>query len=239
MRRSRLSKNFEKKSKKTLYLSILGILIILFLLFRFGLDALVGFTGLISGSKGSQNTTNNNQINFIAPPILNPIISATNSAQITISGSSTKDQTIDLYINNLQVDQTQPDKNGVFVFNETLKSGDNQIKTKTEDNGKQSDFSNVFDVVFKNSSPTLDVSSPSDGQTYNKNQIGTGNTIIVAGKTDQGVSVTVNGFWAVVDDSNNFSYTLPLQNGDNQIKIIATDQAGNKIEKDLKVNYSQ
>jgi outer membrane lipopolysaccharide assembly protein LptE/RlpB len=49
----------------------------------------------------------------------------------------------------------------------------------------------------------------------------------------------VNGFWAVVDDNNNFSYTLPLQSGDNQIKIVAIDQAGNKAEKDLKVNFSQ
>jgi bacillopeptidase F len=85
----------------------------------------------------------------------------------------------------------------------------------------------------------LDVSSPSDGQGFNKNQVNTGNTINVAGKTDQGVSVTVNGFWAVVDDNNNFSYTLPLQNGDNQIKIVAVDLAGNKTEKDLKVNFSQ
>ena len=97
----------------------------------------------------------------------------------------------------------------------------------------------MFDVVLKNSAPTLDISTPSDGQRFDKNSIGSGNSISVSGKTDQGVSVTVNGFWAVVDDSNNFSYTLPLQNGDNQIKIIAIDQAGNKTEKDIKVNYSQ
>jgi bacillopeptidase F len=156
-----------------------------------------------------------------------------------ISGNASKDQTIDLYINNIQVDQIQTDKNGIFVFAETLKNGDNQIKTKAENNGKQSDFSNTFDVVLKNSPPSLDVSSPSDGQKFDKNSIGSGNSINVAGKTDSGVNVTVNGFWAVVDDSNNFSYTLPLQNGDNQIKIVATDQAGNGTEKDLKVNFSQ
>ena len=179
------------------------------------------------------------ETNYVAPPILNPLVSATNSAQIIISGKAFKDQTINLYINNSQTDQIQTDKNGVFVFTETLKSGDNQIKAKAENNGKQSDFSNVFDVVLKNSAPTLDISTPSDGQRFDKNSIGSGNSISVSGKTDQGVSVTVNGFWAVVDDSNNFSYTLPLQNGDNQIKIIAIDQAGNKTEKDIKVNYSQ
>jgi len=240
MRRSRLNKNFEKKSRRTIILSIIGIIIILFLLFRFGIDILVNFSTFISGSKNSQNLPgNSNQINYIAPPILNPLVSATNSAQIVISGNASKNQTVDLFINNIQVDQVQANKNGVFVFTETLKNGDNQIETKTENNGKQSDFSNVSNVVYKNSPPTLDVSSPSDGQSFNKNQIGTGNTIDVTGKTDPGVSVTVNGFWAVVDDSNNFSYNLTLQNGDNQLKIVAIDQAGNKAEKDLKVNYSQ
>lgn len=240
MRRSRLSKNFEKKSRRTIILSIVGIIIVLFLLFRFGIDMLVNFSTFISGSNNSQNSQgNSNQINYIAPPILNPLVSATNSAQIVISGNASKDQTIDLYINNIQADQIQTDKNGVFVFTETLKNGDNQIKTKAENNGKQSDFSNTFDVVLKNSPPTLDVSSPSDGQKFDKNSIGSGNSINVAGKTDPSVNVTVNGFWAVVDDNNNFSYTLPLQNGDNQIKIVATDQAGNRTEKDLKVNFSQ
>jgi len=240
MRRSRLSKNFEKKSRRTIILSLIGIIIVLFLLFRYGIDMLVSFSTFISGSNNSQSLPgNSNQINYIAPPILNPLISATNSAQIVISGTASKGQTINLYINNIQTDQIQADKNGGFVFTETLKNGDNQINTKAENNGKQSDFSNTSDVVYKNSPPTLNVSSPSDGQTFNKNQIGTGNTIVVTGNTDSGVSVTVNGFWAVVDDSNNFSYTLPLQNGDNQIKVIAIDQAGNKTEKDLKVNYSQ
>jgi len=236
MRRSRLSKNFEKKSRKTLILSVIGILIVLFLLFRFGLDILVGFTTLISGSKNTTGTTTSNQINFIAPPILNPLVSATNSARITISGKAVKGQTVYLYVNNQGVDQIQANNDGGFSFNETLNNGDNQIEARAESkDGKKSDYSNSFDVAFKNSPPTLDVSTPSDGQSFKKDQ----NTASVTGKTDAGVTVTVNGFWAVVDDNNNYSYTLTLQNGDNQIKIVATDQAGNKTEKDLKVNYSQ
>lgn len=236
MRRSRLSKNYEKKSKKTLYLSVLGIIIVLVLLFRFGLDILVGFTTLISGSKGSQTTQTNNQINYIAAPILNPLVSATNSAQIVITGKALKDQLVNLYINDQGIDQAKADKDGGFSFNETLKNGDNQIKTRAQAaDGKKSDYSDAFNVAFKNSPPTLDVSTPNDGQSFKKDQ----NTAKITGKTDAGVSVTVNGFWAVVDDSNNYSYALSLQNGDNQIKIVATDQAGNKTEKDLKVTYSQ
>ncbi len=235
MRRSRLNKNLEKKTRKTIVLSIIGIIIVLFLLFKFGIELLVNFSVFLSGSKAQQNQQSSTQINFIPPPILNPLPSATNSAEIIISGKAQKNMTVSLYINNSKVDQVQVDNDGNYTFSQTLENGDNQIKTRAEVNNKQSDFSDTFDVIFKNSQPTLDVSYPSDGQQFKKDQ----NTVNVAGKTDPGVSVTVNGFWAVIDDNNNFSYTLPLQNGDNQIKIIATDQAGNKTEKDLKVNYSQ
>jgi bacillopeptidase F len=238
MRRSRLNKNFEKRTQRTTILSIIGILIILFLLFRFGIDALVNFSLFLSGNKNQTGTQNSSQINYVTAPTLNPLAQATNSAQIIITGQSTKGYQVLLYVNNNNVDQVNADNNGNFVFKETLTSGDNQIEAKAEYNNKQSAFSDTIDVVYKNSPPTLDISTPSDGQGFNKNQVNTNNTINVTGKTDQGVSVTVNGFWAVVDDSNNFSYTLPLQNGDNQIKIVATDQAGNKVEKNLKVNFS-
>jgi len=239
MRRSRLNKNFEKRTQRTAILSIIGILIILFLLFRFGIDALVNLSVFISGSKNQTTTQNSNQVNYISVPTLNPLLQATNSAQIVITGQSVKSYQVLLYINNSNVDQIAANQNGNFSFNENLTSGDNQIKVKAEFNNKQSDFSNTSDITYKSSPPALDVSSPSDGQNFNKNQVNTGNTINITGKTDSGVSVTVNGFWAVVDDGNNFSYTLTLQNGDNQIKIVAVDQAGNKAEKDLKVNYSQ
>jgi hypothetical protein len=220
-------------------LSIIGIVVILFLLFKFGIDALVNFSVFISGNQNQATTTNPNQINYVAIPILNPLPSATNSAQIVISGASLKDYSIVLYINNSEVDQSNTDQNGKFHFTEDLNKGSNQIAVRAKYNNKQSELSDVQSVNYTNSQPKLDVNSPSDGQHFDKNTIGTGNTITVSGATDPGVSVTVNGLWAVIDDNNNFSYILTLQNGDTQIKIVATDQAGNKSEKDLKVSYSQ
>src|SRR5579862_8448073 len=104
MRRSRLSKNTENKTKHTIILSIIGIVIILFLLLKFGLGILVNFSLFLSGSKNQSGTsTNADQINYVSPPVLNPLASATNSAQIIITGQSVKDYAIDLYINNQQV----------------------------------------------------------------------------------------------------------------------------------------
>lgn len=235
MRRSRLNKRTEKKTRKTIFLSILGIIFIIFLLYKFGLELLVNFSFFITGFKNQQTDSTQNEINFISAPVLNPIRQATNSSHILITGKADKNRGIYLFINNSQVDQTSADDKGSFKFTEELEKGNNQINAKVIFNNKESDFSNSLYITYQTLEPKLDISTPTDGQQFKKDQ----NTVVVSGKTDPSVTVTVNGFWAVIDENNNFSYTLSLRNGDNDIKIIATDQAGNTSEKNLKVNYSQ
>lgn len=235
-RRSRISTYQEKKNKNTIWLSVIGIILVLFILFKFGIEALINFSLFLSGSKNSQNlNSSSNQFNFVASPILDPLPTATNSAKITISGVSDKDKIITVYINNRKVDEIETDNKGHFSTDENLTKGENVINVKAKYKEKQSDLSNSYSVIYKNSAPKLELTSPNDGQTFNKDQ----NKANVSGQTDSDVTITINGFWAVIDDNNNFSYILPLQNGDNQIKIEAIDQAGNKTEKTIKVNYSQ
>lgn len=234
MRRSRLSKNTEKKTRKNILLNLLGIIIILYLLFKFGIGFLVNFSLFLSGSNDQRGLINQNSINYIAPPTLNPLPSATNSARIKVSGKSVKGTTIELFINNDKVEETQTNDKGEFSFDNILKDGNNQIKARTSLKDKKSDFSNILNIIYANSAPNLEINSPQDGGQFKKDQ----NTVSVTGKTDPGVNVTVNGFWAVINENNNFFYNLPLQNGDNEIKVVAIDQAGNKTEKTIKVNYS-
>jgi len=235
MRRSRLTRKTELKTKKTIFFSIVGIIVVLYLLYKFGLALIINFSLFVTGSKGQQTNSNQNEINFIAAPVLNPTFTATNSATVTITGKADKGKDVYLYVNSSQVDQVTSDDKGNFKFTEDLEKGSNQIAARIKYNNRESEFSNILNISFQNSQPTLDISSPNDGQQYKKDQ----NTANVTGKTDSNVSVTVNGFMATIDFENNFSYVLTLQNGDNQIKIVATDQAGNKTEKELKVNYSQ
>ncbi len=235
MARSRLSRRIEQKTKKNLLLSIFGIIIVILLMFKFGLPLLVNFSLFLSGSKGNQQQSQNHNPSFIAPPILDSFPQATSSANIIISGVATKDQTISLYINDSLVDTTKTKADGTFSFEETISTGENIIKAKTIVGNKESEFSIPLTISLKNAPPSLQVSSPSDGQSFSKDQ----NTAEIKGTTDTDVKITVNGFWAITDDNGNFLYRLPLQNGENKIKIIATDIAGNKKELEIKVNYSQ
>ncbi len=85
-----------------------------------------------------------------------------------------------------------------------------------------------------NLSPTLSIDSPADNQIIT----GDNNKVTVSGKTDPGVQVTVNTFWAIVDENGGYQYNLTLQNGDNNFAVVATDKAGNKTEQTRKVIYN-
>lgn len=232
--RSRLYKRLEARSKKNLLLTVFGIVLIIALVIKFGVPMISNFTLFISGSKNFDQNIKRDYIAFIPPPILNPMPNSTNSAEIIVSGTGSSNQTINLYINDNLVNKTKTQKNGNFSFGQTLSEKENAIKAKAEANGKESKFSLTLNISYKTTPPSLNINSPTDGQTFSKDQ----NTVDVKGETDSQVKVTVNGFWAITDQNNYFSYNVPLKSGENSIKIIAIDLAGNKTEKEIKATYS-
>jgi bacillopeptidase F len=187
-------------------------------------------------TSGKDTQTSSEKPAYVAPPTLNDTFSATNSATVSLSGSSIKNAKITLFVNNAQVDTKQVNSNNTFSFDSVrLTHGDNSIKVQAEISGVKSDFSNAISISYLNKSPELSLDTPSDGTEFHKDQ----KSVDIKGKTDPGIKVTVNDFWAIVDTDGNYSYTLPLHDGDNDIKVIASDDAGNKTEKDIKVKYSQ
>ncbi len=233
MNRSRLSRRLEQQSKKNLFFSVLGIILVLFILIKFGMPLLINFTLFISGFKNGDEPKNEIRT-FIPPPILNPITSATSSAYVVISGFAAPSQNIELYINDNLIDKAIIGEDGTFSFRETISEGENIIKAKAIIDNKESDFSKSIFITLRNKSPNLDVVSPTNGQSFSKDQ----NIIDVQGSTNPDVKVTINGFWAITDINGNFSYRLSLQNGENNIKVIGIDEAGNMAEKELKVTYN-
>jgi uncharacterized protein YfaP (DUF2135 family) len=231
---SRLSRRSEEQSKKNFFLSIIGILAVLFVFFHFILPLLLNASSVISQNK--DNGTKKSSNNFISPPFLNQTYTATNSAQVSISGTALPKETVKLIVNGSTGDSTQTKDDGTFTFsNISLTSGQNSITAKAKnDKGDESDFSNQITITYSNKQPSLTIDSPSDGQSFQKAQ----NSITVSGKTDSGDKVTVNGFWAIVDDNGQYTYTLALQNGDNKIEVISTDSAGNQTKLTKTVKYS-
>lgn len=236
--RSRLAQTIDKRTKTRLVFSVVGILAILFLVIRFGIPALINFSLFLASIKGNgaASTTTGSSQSILLPPTLNQPFTATNSGTIIVSGTSQANSTVELYVNNQLVHDTTVDDTGLFTFRDvSINPGSNTIQARAKTDKAQSILSDPMIISYMNKQPSLTLDNPHNGDNISKDN----NPITVSGKTDPDVKVTVNGFWATTDASGNYSYTLSLQNGDNQIKVIATDQASNTIEKDITVHYSQ
>lgn len=233
--KSRLSRRLEKQSRKNFFLSILGIIIVFFLVIKFGIPFLVNFSLLISGINNSNLPIHRSTRSFLAAPTLSSQFTATNSAVMEFSGNSEPEADIEIYHNERLIDITQSNKNGEFLFKITLDPGENQIKVRAKKENKESNYSNALTVIFNNKPPKLEVNSPLDGQAFPKYQ----EVITVSGNTDENVRITINGFWAIIDENERFKYDLKLKEGENTIRIEAIDGSGNKAVKEIKVTRSQ
>lgn len=232
MRKSRLSRKLEKQTEKTIFLSILGIVAVILFVVKVAVPLLVNLSLSISDSKTSEQKKD---LEFLSPPILAALPNATNSAEIKISGTSATKGKIALYVNDSLKDKTDVKKDGTFSFeNVNLSSGNNTIKAKIETDKGKSSFSNPISIAYRNKAPSLSLNTPSDNQSFSKDE----NSVDITGKTDPGVKITVNDFWAIVDNDGNFSYKFSLKNGENKIQVIAVDEAGNKAQTEKKVTYS-
>lgn len=233
---SRLRRFEEKREKRRTVLAISGTLAVLAFLGFFGLRLLEGFSLFLDklhGATPQQQTQNQ----LILPPVLDPPVEATNSGTITISGRGQADLTFIMYVNEKEFKKLPVPKDGnVSVANVPLEEGNNAISAKqTDDKGNLSDLSHVVTVKMKKGRPTLDISSPTDGAIFFADK----NIVTVSGKTDPENQVTVNDRFVVVGSDGFFDYTAHLSQGDNTLKIVATDDAGNQTTAERKVTYQR
>ena len=101
------------------------------------------------------------------------------------------------------------------------------IKEKNE-----SEFSEPVTINYKKSGPELSIEAPRDGES-----VSGPSPYNISGKTEQDTTVTVNDFQAIIS-GDTWSYALTLKDGENEVRVVATDLAGNKTEKIIKINYS-
>lgn len=217
-------------------MSLVGILGIFTLLLIFGLKLLVSFSLFIDKIRGNSPQVQT-QNNILLPPTLDPLPNATNSATLIITGSGQAGLTLILYKNETEVKQLVIPTPGTFSISTlSLDEGENTISAKVKnDKGAISDLSNVVRVTIRRNPPDIDVSSPQNGATVH----GEKKAVTVTGKVKEDTTVTINGRFVVVQNDGSFAYDFPLNDGDNILKITATDVAGNQTSIERKVTYSK
>lgn len=232
---SRLRRYEDRVFKKRLIWAIGGSFALVIFIFLFGLKLLVGFSLLVDNLRGTSPKEQQIQ-SLILPPILDPLPEATNSATIAISGKNDPGNKIVLYIDEEESTTITVENDGTFAITKKLTEGQHTVSAKAKnDKDAMSDLSNVLTITIKRSKPELTVTNPNDSAHI----VGENNTLVVKGKTDSDNTVTVNDRLAVVGSDGSFSYTYSLSEGENTIRIVATDPAGNQESVERRVTYSK
>ncbi|MDP1721960.1 MAG: hypothetical protein Q8L37_02005 [Candidatus Gottesmanbacteria bacterium] len=233
---SRLIRHEEKQQRKRLMWALGGMVGLVIFLFVFGLKILVGFSLMVDRVRGNTPQQASQNQELILPPTLDPLPGATNSANLTITGKSDLGLKIVLYIDEEEATTLPVKDDGTFSFTKKLAEGDHTVSAKAKNNKDGvSDLSNVLTISIKRKKPELTITSPTDGARI----VGDNNTLTVKGKTASDNTVTINDRLAVVGNDGSFSYTHVLSEGDNTLRTVATDPAGNQETVDRRVTYQR
>jgi hypothetical protein len=122
------------------------------------------------------------------------------------------------------------------------KQGQNSVKLKNipqifknqNNQTNETDQTNINKPEIPTEEPvssglTLEIIEPKANTNYNSP------SIKVSGKTKANAEVYVNDIQTKADGSGNFSVNYNLDEGENLLTIVANDQAGNYVEKEITV----
>lgn len=225
-----------KKARRRLIFTIILVAVLGYSLLTWVLPTFIGGLTFFDRFKAKPQTSTTSLENAsIAPPVLQIPYEATNSALIKIKGYASPNLTVEIYLDDDLKTTVKTSDNGDFLSEDIpLVLGTNNIYGKTVDgNDHKSLASKIITLQYINEKPKLDIKEPQDNQTVKDKKI----TVSGSVEPATGVSVTVNGTTVILDANGNFSQSLELSDGDNNLIILATDMAGNVTQVSKKVTY--
>src|SRR5699024_7320512 len=148
----------------------------------------------------------------------------TNEAKTSIEGTATPETDVKLVNNDEEIDVVTVNEDGAFTHDLTLDEGENVLKATTLLDGEETKTSDAVTVLLDTVAPDVTIDQPADGEKTNRE------TVTVEGKaSDEHLEdVHINGQETSVDDDGMFSQRILLDNGTNEIEVVARDQAGNE-----------
>lgn len=245
MTRLKKPKNFRlsdssarKKSNWVRWLFLflfLALILSVGVFFRYGFSYLSRFNVFFSSFE--EEEVNNGARDTLppAPPIIDPLPEATNSAVLEVVGRAEASSELGLFLNGEEIEKVVVGDSGNFKIGDIgLEEGDNIIFALAGDMaGNVSQESVRQTIILDKTPPELEIEFPKDGQSFSGDE----REIIIKGKTEDSAVIAINERKVVVDLEGDFEAAYSLADGTNSIIIIAKDKAGNQTKEELGVNY--
>ncbi len=130
-------------------------------------------------------------------------------------------RTVEIVLNSALFATITPDADGSFASTITLRDGPNAISVALL-SGKDQIASSSYTVVLDRLPPALAITKPATNATVDAPNI------VVEGKGDAGVTVTIDGRTVLPAPDGSFSDTFTASPGALTITVVARDRAGNE-----------
>lgn len=230
---SRLVTVQEKKHRRQAVMWIFLSIVLIGVLGMWGFPAFAQITTFVTDLRKKETVSKDDTI-APAPPILTSSDATTNNPSFLLSGTAESKSTI-ILSHNGQGGEIPVDENGSFEKIVTLLEGENNFSATSRDSvGNESAPSQQLTVNYDAKPPEIEITQPSDRQEFAGNQQ---QNLTIKGSTNEEAAVTINGRISSSLQDNEFSLQIKLQEGSNELAIIATDTAGNTTEQKLTVYF--
>lgn len=221
----------SKEKNRSRYYILLSIVFVIVLV-KWGIPF---FIGVVAGDGAPRQNLDKDIIPPQAPT-LSALPEATNSASLLVEGYTEAGASLDILIND-QISLTDKAKgDGSFSSVATLDSESNRVQVRATDESGNFSMSEVEIVGLDRKPIEITVSSPKDGTEF----FGKNNQVIdINGETNKTDSqVIINSSFVVVDKNGAFVHRIQLQSGNNEIRVVASDKAGNSSESVFTLVYT-
>lgn len=233
VRKSRLERKAEEQiTRRTVVLGLATVLFLIFLILL-GLPMLVRFAVFLGDIKNrNQPAPAETEFPPLAPRLFLPY-EATNSAKVNISGTAESKTNVELLKSDVPLEKKEVSQTGDFGFEVSLDPGENRFTAVAIGvKGQRSQLAKDLVVIFDDQAPEFTLEKPeSDSVSTDQSEYE------MVGKSEKGVSVTVNGRMAMVDNEGTFRVKMPLSIGKNEVEVVVRDGAGNETKKKVTITY--
>jgi bacillopeptidase F len=224
-------RNRKKRNLSRMYWLVALVLVLV--TFKWGFAFLIE----VIGKTGGDGTQTNQTGDMVAPqtPVISALPEATNSATLRVEGYTESEVRVEYFVNGRRVITEESDASGFYKANLNLEEGDNLIKVRAKDEADNESTSKPINVIYDFKSPVVEVDSPTEGQEFFGQQV---QTVSVNGTVSEvSADLRINNTYIRLDREGLFRHQVKLNEGENEIKLVATDLAGNVTEKVVKVSY--
>lgn len=224
----RQGKKIARQSVTMIVLSIAGLLLFLFVIMPQVVQLFFRFLG-----NGDLNLI---QSDTVPPqvPIVASQVEATNQPKIDLEGFGEAESQVVVVVNGEEIDRVKVNEEGKFSYTLSLDEGENLVNLYGVDEADNESAGRQFIIVLDRENPALLFEDLADGkQLTGKDQ----QNFQIRGETEPDSQLTLNERNVYVRSDGTFVAQIYLQEGENTLKFIVIDQAGNRTEQGVRVNF--